>query len=342
MNRYYIKFGISSNNNAGSKAIKDIMFLLESKGYKSVLSLPTNTKKIIKLIDIPILILTLLFKVRRNGIILYFVPSNHFRIRILYFFKRIMKYKLICFINDIDSLRMDKNETFRKAEMASISCADISLAPNENSIKILRNEYGFTNHLIPIGVWDYLREENKNLPLNFETSTYNKSVAFAGNLNKAPFINSLEAIDLQFKIWGNNDGKTNTPNICFMGENTPDELVKNITQCAWGLIWDGISIDSCAGTFGSYLRFNNSHKCGLYLAAGIPVIVWKEGGMVKLVDTYKVGICVSSLQEAAERINHMDKDTYNLYRKNAQRISLRISKGEFFLEALEKAEKIKL
>ena len=52
MSKYYIKFGISANPNAGSKAMKDIMALLDSKGYKAVLALPTRTNKIIKLIDI--------------------------------------------------------------------------------------------------------------------------------------------------------------------------------------------------------------------------------------------------------------------------------------------------
>ena len=50
MSKYYIKFGISANPNAGSKAMKDIMALLDSKGYKAVLALPTRTNKIIKLI----------------------------------------------------------------------------------------------------------------------------------------------------------------------------------------------------------------------------------------------------------------------------------------------------
>ena len=36
MSKYYIKFGISANPNAGSKAMKDIMALLDSKGYKAV------------------------------------------------------------------------------------------------------------------------------------------------------------------------------------------------------------------------------------------------------------------------------------------------------------------
>lgn len=46
MNKYYIKFGISQNFNAGSKAMKDIMFLLESQGYAPIMSLRKNTQDI--------------------------------------------------------------------------------------------------------------------------------------------------------------------------------------------------------------------------------------------------------------------------------------------------------
>ena len=47
MSKYYIKFGISANPNAGSKAMKDIMALLDSKGYKAVLALPRGQIKLL-------------------------------------------------------------------------------------------------------------------------------------------------------------------------------------------------------------------------------------------------------------------------------------------------------
>ena len=341
MSKYYIKFGISANPNAGSKAMKDIMAMLDSKGYKAVLALPTRTNKIIKLIDIPILLFTLCFRVGRNGTVLYFVPSNFQRIKLLKFFNRIIRFKLICFINDIESMRMEKSKEYAHAEMNSIAVADIILAPNDNSIQILQNKYHFTNHLVSIGIWDYL---NNFEPIASEHTTnmvFNeKSVAFAGNLNKAPFINELSSVNLNFKIWGSNTEEKKDRNIEFMGKKAPDELIENISQCTWGLVWDGISINTCCGLLGTYLRFNNSHKCGLYLAARVPVIVWEESGMASFVNKYKVGICVSSLHDAADIINCMDQKVYNIYKKNAQSIGQLISEGKFFLEALEKAEKI--
>lgn len=343
MSNYYIKFGISRNNNAGSKAMRDIMSLLDAKGYKAVLSLPTSANKIFKLIDIPILLLTSLFKVRRKGIIIYFIPSNFQRIRFLNFLKQIIGFKLICFINDIESMRMHKNKEYTTIEIKSISYADIVLVPNENSIYILQNEFGIANHLIPVGVWDYLSNyKHESSESDIVNSFHKQIIVFAGNLNKAPFLEKLPSVNLKFKIWGSGKKMANKGNIDFMGEESPNELIKYIAGCSWGLVWDGDSIYTCNGLLGTYLRFNNSHKCGLYLSAGIPVIVWQESGMASFVNNHKVGICVSSLQAAAELINHMDKESYSSYRKNAQSIAKEIKNGKFFLNALDKAEKLKI
>lgn len=337
MGKYYIKFGISEKPNAGSKAMRDIMDLLNSQGYKAVLSLPTDANKVLKIIDIPLLIFTILFRIRRSGTLIYFVPSNAKRIYLLHFMQRMLGFKLICFINDIEFMRMERSKEKAKEEINAIAAANIILAPNYNSINILQNEYNITNRYIPIGVWDYLSPT----PINNQHN--NNKVVFAGNLGKSPFIMQLSLIDLPFSIFGKKD-KVNQemPNIIFHGERKPNELVLEICHSAWGLVWDGNSIDTCTGLLGNYLRFNNSHKCGLYLAAGIPLIVWKESGMAHFVNENKVGICVESLYEAESIIKGMNDEDYNKYRDNARRIGENICHGHYFLEALKKAESISL
>lgn len=337
MGKYYIKFGISDKPNAGSKAMRDIMDLLNSQGYKAVLSLPTDANKVLKIIDIPLLIFTILFRIRRSGTLIYFVPSNAKRIYLLHFMQRMLGFKLICFINDIEFMRMERSKEKANEEINAIASANIILAPNYNSINILLNEYNITNRFIPIGVWDYLSPT----PINNQHN--NNKVVFAGNLGKSPFIMQLSLIDLPFSIFGKKD-KVNQemPNIIFHGERKPNELVLEICHSAWGLVWDGNSIDTCTGLLGNYLRFNNSHKCGLYLAAGIPLIVWKESGMAHFVNENKVGICVESLYEAESTIKGMNDEDYNKYRDNARRIGENIRHGHYFLEALKKAESISL
>ena len=169
--------------------MRDIMDLLNSQGYKAVLSLPTDANKVLKIIDIPLLIFTILFRIRRSGTLIYFVPSNAKRIYLLHFMQRMLGFKLICFINDIEFMRMERSKEKAKEEINAIAAANIILAPNYNSINILQNEYNITNRYIPIGVWDYLSPT----PINNQHN--NNKVVFAGNLGKSPFIMQLSLID---------------------------------------------------------------------------------------------------------------------------------------------------
>ena len=340
MNKYFIKFGISNMPNAGSKAMRDIMDLLNMQGYKAVFSLPTNVYKLLKIIDIPILLFTILFKIRRNGILIYFVPSNIQRIKLLAFFKRIIKFRLICFINDIESLRTPKDNEYTQKEIDAIRVADIILVPNNNSKEILNTKFHFNNYLIPIHVWDYLYDKSPNKSVI--THNQNQPIALAGNFHFFPYLKELNKIKHNFKIWGERTVNIQQENLIFMGTQTPEGLINDIIDCSWGLVWYGESINSCVGDLAYYIRFCNSHKCGLYLAAGIPLIVWKESGMAHFVKENKVGICVESLYEAESIIQNMSKEDYEKYRDNAQRIGENIRHGHYFLEALKKAESISL
>lgn len=337
MGKYYIKFGISDKPNAGSKAMQDIMDLLNKQGYKAVMSLPTHTNKLLKIADIPILLLTIIFCIRKNGILIYFVPSNPKRILMLKYMQRILGFRLICFINDIEFMRMKRNEKQMQVEINAIASANIILVPNESSINILQKDYKITKKLIPIGVWDYLS------PSPTSNITSNKTIAFAGNLDKAPFLKQLSQVELLFSIWGKGkDMIDKNANVIIKGERKPNELINEICHCSWGLVWDGDSINSCTGLLGNYLRFNNSHKCGLYLAAGIPVIVWKYSGMAHFVKKHQVGICVESLHEVKNIIEQMNENEYTGYSQHAKDIGKKIRKGYFFLEALKSAENTSL
>ena len=326
--KYYIKFGQRKQYNAGAKAVKDVMNLLDKEGFRAVLSLPVYYNKWLKLVDVPILLFILFFRVGRNGMLLYIVPSNSFRIWLLGKVRNLLGFKLVCFINDVESMRSEQMWGQRKVEIDAIACADVILAPNENSCRILREDYGIYKRMIPVQVWDYLH------PKSFCDSYPDGSICFAGNLMKAPFINQLHRLNLSFKIWGDGCSPKKVGNLQFMGVESPEYLPIEIRHSSWGLVWDGTSIETCAGLLGTYQRFNNPHKCGLYLASGIPVIVWRESGMASFVEHHQVGICVSSLYEAEHIIHAMTDEEYEHYRKNAAAMAPLLRKGFFFLSAL--------
>lgn len=341
-NKYYIKFGISNRKNAGSKAMRDVMHLLDEQGYRPMPAMPVSVHKALKLlVDIPLLVVTTLLAVRTRGCIIYAIPSNSLRIKIIAMLRRLLGFRMVCFINDIEQLRMPTSARYAKEEMESIALADHILAPNVRSIEILRRQYRISKPMTAVGVWDYLTDYRPEAGSNeaLQSLQSEAAIAYAGNLRKSPFIYQLGAIPLHFNLWGDGADDVLPPNVHHQGAVMPDELPQLVSQCSWGLVWDGPYIESCEGQLGTYLRFNNAHKCGLYLAAGIPLIVWKESGMAHFVEAHRVGICIESITELPERLRSISAEAYGTMRRAAHAESQRIARGYYFLEALRRAER---
>lgn len=126
-----------------------------------------------------------------------------------------------------------------------------------------------------------------------------------------------------------------------MGSYPPDILPQYLNQ-GFGLIWDGNSIESCTGVIGNYLKYNNPHKCSLYLASGIPVIIWKEAALANFIEKHNVGILVESLEEIPEKIQNLSEKEYIQMKNNAEKLSVKLKNGYFLKKAIQAAEKLLL
>ena len=127
-------------------------------------------------------------------------------------------------------------------------------------------------------------------------------------------------------------------NICYHGSFPPAELPYEL-EGNFGLVWDGISVDTCAGVYGEYLKVNNPHKTSLYLASGIPVIIWKEAALAEFVEQERVGITISSLYEIKDIFEKLTEDEYADMLQHAKLISKRLTSGFYTKQAIKKAMK---
>lgn len=109
-----------------------------------------------------------------------------------------------------------------------------------------------------------------------------------------------------------------------------------IIQGQFGLVWDGDSIETCSGNTGNYLRYNNPHKTSLYLAAGIPVLIWKEAAIAKFVQEHNAGILIDNLQEIEEVFNSTTQEKLEEMQRNAKEVGLKLRDGYYFKRAIEK------
>ena len=78
----------------------------------------------------------------------------------------------------------------------------------------------------------------------------------------------------------------------------------------------------------NYLKIIAPHKFSLYVLAGLPLIVWKDSAMAKLVEMKNIGITVTSLSEISARISAVSDNDYKEYCANIQKFQPVLLKGE--------------
>ena len=115
----------------------------------------------------------------------------------------------------------------------------------------------------------------------------------------------------------------------YCGRFTPDNV--SYIKGGWGLVWDGDSLETCSGEKGEYLRYNSSHKISLYLAAGIPLVIWDQSSLAKWIKDKNIGICIHNISELEPLIQNTSDDEYKKMVYNVLEISKDIRNG-FFLK----------
>ena len=181
------------------------------------------------------------------------------------------------------------------------------------------------------------------LDFNWELE-FSKTVAFAGNLEKSPFLKKLIAKEhnILYRLYGKNNpfDLDDKSNVEYCGGFLPEQV--DSLQASWGLVWDGDSLETCAGITGDYLRYNSPHKLSQYIAAGIPVIVWEDSAVAKFVISYNLGICVKNLNLLDKILNSIQQEQYDQIVASVQTMSCRLRNGSMLKEAIKKDLGIKL
>lgn len=348
---------------AAGKAMRDVFAILAEYGGRVIWSMPKSCNKFIKILDLPYLILFLLFRVGKESAVVYSIPENHMKIRILKAVQKVKHYKLICFINDLNAFRYgavllsDMDEQAR-GELAVVGMADTVLIPNCGTQEMFR-KIGMKAELVPVGVWDYLMTKEQSEALaerraqaaaQMEAAAVQRAseqkapikIAFAGNLNKSGFLPLMDIPEgISLELWGKLDKDKQEKLLAAQGEKchyhgvlSSDEIPQAICTMDYGLVWDGEGKDEIAGGLGEYLRYNNSHKCALYLASGIPVIVWEQSGMSHFVREHGCGITIARLSEIQEKLAAAD---YENLRAQALTVAKQLQQGYYLKQAIETA-----
>lgn len=331
---------------AAGKAMQDVFSVLAERGAKVIWSMPKSSKKILKAFDLPYLLFYLLFCVGRRDYVFYSIPENRMKIRLLEAVKRVKRFQMICFINDLNAFRYGTHEgealsPAEQAELSDINAAEHVMAPNDGSAEMLRRA-GCRSHIATVGVWDYRMSGEQAAAIEAKAGGTNPEggvihIAFAGNLNKSEFLSVMDVPEgIRLELWGKLDEERQKmlPAACsYHGLLSSEEVPLAVCTADFGLVWDGTGKDGIEGGLGEYLRYNNSHKCALYLASGLPVIVWSHAGMAHFVREHGCGILIERLSELPGAIAEAD---YGKLKAAARKAAPRLRSGYYLNRALDK------
>ena len=327
-------------NHAGTKARNDIEKILRKEN-----AVPIN-RKILQLsekngsikcniknrFDFIRYYWDLLFIRNRTVIIQY--PMLSFDIDFQYIKKLSRKNRVVFLIHDIQSLRkMNKNGL--EKEIKILNLADALIVHNCFMTQKI-HELGIRQKQIyELECFDYLYDKET------EAQRDKKAMIYAGNLKKSQFLEEMfrKNEHVEFNLYGDgwNEVLDEFKNANYQGSFLPDVVIEKL-KGKFGLIWDGESVKGCTGVVGEYIKINNPHKMSLYIAAGIPVIVWNKAAVAKFVKQYNIGLIVESIDNLEEYISNISDKYYDEMIKNVKKLREKIVEGYFFEEVLKKIE----
>ena len=251
------------------------------------------------------------------------------------------RINFIAIIHDLDSLRY-KPEIQGKMLCKRVQKEDKEIL-NECTYIIAHNnkmkDYLITlgndeSKILVLNLFDYLVD----IQLRKIERRKDDPIIIAGNLSKdkAEYLRYLSEIpEVHFNLYGKGYSKEEKEkNIEYKGAFLPEELLNNL-EGSFGLVWDGNSKDSCQGGFGEYLRYNNPHKVSMYLAAGIPVIIWKEAALADFIENNKLGFTISNLNQIGKILDNLTNEEYEQYIINVNEYSMKVKKGDFLNKVID-------
>ena len=329
-------------NHAGTKATADVSKIGKEMGFKSI-PIKMNTIKDTKFAKIQRQVgyfydwKNAYNQITDRAIVLLQHPFHHRQLtreRILMKLKQNKKVQFISLVHDIEQLRGFRNNAYYDREFSTmLQLADVIIVHNSQMLKWF-NAKGIDNDkLVNLHIFDYLQDRD-----NREESIFDKSITIAGNLDttKCEYISQLGLLEsIEVNLFGPNfDEKLRKQkNIKYKGSFPVDEIPMYLKK-GFGLIWDGNSIDGCKGLAGQYLKYNNPHKLSLYLASGMPVLIWKGAAEAEFVTEHGVGICINNLKELDSIMQKLTVNDYNKLRDNVVHVRKKLINGEYAKTAL--------
>lgn len=312
-----------SRRDAGFKARKDALDIASDYENISVVNIPLWGGVVQRIIS-SVKLSTFLCGLENKDVLIFNFPMAKPFWHILSFFHRLLKFRIVPLIHDIDELRGGGG-----SDSVRLATCDMVISHNPQMTKYL-SKYMSQDKIKDIKIFDYLVSSDVE---HRDVTDKQRGVIYAGNLSrhKCSFIYT-EGCD--FTLFGvNYENKDNPKYLGSFDAQSPEKI--NLPGMQFGLIWDGDSVETCSGAFGDYLKFNNPHKTSLYLSMELPVFIWDKAALADFIVDNRIGYAVGSIKEMQEIVGSMTIETYKQISENTKIISQKIRTGSYFRDVLE-------
>lgn len=335
---------------AGFKAPEDVSHIVRQLGFHKLVIHRHNSSGLIRRFICCVLWvfeLIRLFIIVSFGSVVFFQYGSKKRLSsygafgALKFLKKVGGVRIIVLIHDVEELRgwFSMCSCNLRTEVYELfGLADVLIVHNSAMKQALVDMGVDEKKMVTLEIFDYLIP---SFPFETRDSIKVFAVSIAGNLeqSKAVYAWKLSAIPsiewhLYGPTWSNDTPKGK--NVYYHGTFPPDKL-PNELQYGFGLVWDGTSLETCAGNIGEYLKFNNPHKLSLYLASGLPILIWDQAAEAEYVQKNGLGMSISSLYDIESVFRKLTYEEYNRMKGNVADVSKRLREGFYTKRSVQRA-----
>lgn len=354
MKKYVLDTVNKKDFTAGSKARKDIDEILIESGFeKMCIYIGKNKKKVISEVhNIKKQLVELTPNIERDSLLVVQYPwptMSYSFVKILSQMRERRNVRLVAVIHDLNSIRTGSKITRKYYELyvreiQYLDQFDTVICHNPKMKKYLVERGISEQKVISLDIFDYLVTKDFK-PVEANLSNY-KVVNIAGNLSvsKTKYLYKLNQCEnpvFSYVLYGPfYTGKENNGFI-YKGKFPATELPSHI-NAGFGLVWDGEDINTCSGHYGEYMKINNPHKLSLYMACGIPVLVWEQAAVADFVKKNNLGFCISSLEDIEGIMKNLTLDNYLRLKENVEQTSNQVRSGYYIRRAISKVENLKV
>lgn len=327
--KYSIQPRSAEGINAGTKAVKDVSVILNRKGYMPFfVGSYYNGNHFYRVIILLYDLIRLYFKSKQEDVFFIQWPYYNYFMPLFYLIVKNKCKRIQLLAHDINSLR---GEVHGKWDFKFFRMAEMIIVHSESMKSYLVDNGIDSNKIRILTSFDYLT--NDIIKFNRKNSNV---VVYAGNLKKSTFLTSIpDDIGITINCYGKAISRINdfSKSIVYKTSFQPEKV--SILDGSWGLVWDGLSLDTCVGDFGDYLKYNSPHKLSLYIVSELPLIVWESSALSSYVKEKGLGITISSIKEIKERISIITDEEYDRILRNVKKESEILRSGGHLIAFLK-------